>query len=166
MKSVNWMVMILVLAYSYLWVPSAVASSPPKVNTPQVNADTKVDFDAVAAEIRKQMQKDGRFSFVTDQEYKTVNANLDAMEALFSTYGNVDKMHKDYKIALFNHQEVVNSILRQRDNDRLICDSEAPTGSHIHITKCRSYGDIQRNQTETKNFLRDHWQVSALHGGN
>lgn len=165
MKNMKWMAVVLALVSFCLWIPS-VAANPPKVKTPQFHADTKVKFDAVATEVRKQMLKDGRFSFVTDAEYKTITANLDAMDELFTKYGDVDQMHKDNKIALFNHQEVVNSILRQRDNDRLICDSEAPTGSHIHITKCRTYGDIQKNQRETKDFLRDHWAVQQLRGGN
>lgn len=164
MKSMTCMAIILALVTFCLCVPS-VAARQAQVKTPQVHADTKAKFDAVAAEVRKEMVKGGRFGFVNEKEYKKVIANLDAMDALFVKYGSVDKMQDNIKIDLFNHQEVVNSILKQRDNDRLICTSEAPAGSHIRVTKCRTYGDIQRNQRETQNFMRDHWQVPQLKGG-
>ena len=165
MKKMKWMAIVLALVSFCIWIPSA-AARPPKVKTPQLHADTKVKFDAVAAEVRSQMVKGGRFSFVTKDEFAKVNSNLDAMDGLFAKYGDVDKMHGDIKVALFNHQEVVNSILLKRDNDRLICSRMAPTGSHIPITKCRTYGDIQRAQEVTRDWMRDHWEGPQIkHGG-
>ena len=156
MKKLKWMAIGLVLVSTCVWIPSA-AARPPKVDTPQVHADTKASFDAVADKVRGQMVKGGRFGFVSKKEFAQVNSNLDAMEGLFAKYGDVANMNNDTKVALFNHQEVVNGILLKRDNNRLICSRMAPTGSHIRVTKCRTYGEIQRQQTVTKDWLQDHW---------
>lgn len=152
MNTRNRIVLILVsLALCVLASPLLARSA--KVKPMQVQADTKAKFDAVAAEVRAQLAPGGRFEFVTKEEYAKLSTNLDAMDALFDKYGTVVQMDRDTKIALFNDQEVVNGILKQRDAERLICRSEMPTGSHIPTTKCRTYGDIQREETDSRNYM-------------
>ncbi|GAA0887789.1 hypothetical protein GCM10009121_06700 [Rhodanobacter soli] len=130
----------------------------------QVQADTKAKFDAVAAEVRAQLAPGGRFEFVTKEEQAKLDTNLDAMGALFDKYGTVAQMDRDTKIALFNGQEVVNGILKQRDAERLICRSEMPTGSHIPTTKCRTYGDIQRAEIDSHNYMERFQQRAQPNG--
>ena len=52
-----------------------------------------------------------------------------------------------------------------RDAERLICRSEMPTGSHIPTTKCRTYGDIQRAETDSHNYM-ERFQQRAQPNGN
>jgi hypothetical protein len=52
-------------------------------------------------------------------------------------------MSQQDKIQLFNDQESVNSILQQRDGERVICKKEAPIGSHIPVTTCHTYAQEQ-----------------------
>ena len=54
--------------------------------------------------------------------------------------GAVANMKEEQKIALFNAQETVNSILTLRDRDRVICKKEAPVGSHIPRDVVPTYG--------------------------
>lgn len=144
---------------------SSVAARPAQVKTPEVKADTKATFDAVSAEVHKQMAPGGRFEFVTRKEQAEVVASLDAMGALFDLYDSVARMDQGAKVALFNDQETVNAILKRRDSERLICRSELPTGSHIQTTKCRTYGDIQRAQTDSRNFMGRFQQQEQPNGG-
>lgn len=144
---------------------SPLAARPAKVKTPEVKADTKATFDAVSAEVRKQMASGGRFEFVTGEERSEVVASLNAMGALFDKYATVAQMDQDAKVALFNDQENVNAILKRRDSKRLICKSELPTGSHIPTTKCRTYGDIERSQTDSRNFMNRFQQQGQANGG-
>lgn len=163
MNTRNRVVLILVsLALCALASPLLARSA--KVKPMQVQADTKAKFDAVAAEVRAQLAPGGRFEFVTKEEQAKLDTNLDAMGALFDKYGTVAQMDRDTKIALFNGQEVVNGILKQRDAERLICRSEMPTGSHIPTTKCRTYGDIQRAEIDSHNYMERFQQRAQPNG--
>lgn len=164
MKSSNRVTVILA-SFALIVLASPLAARPAAVNTPQLHADTKAKFEAVAAEVRSLMVPGGRFEFVTKEEHAKVNDNLNAMGGIFDKFDAVSKMDKDTKIALFNDQEVVNSILKRRDAERLICKSELPTGSHIPTTKCRTYGEMERSHTDTKNFMDRYQQVGQPDGG-
>lgn len=122
---------------------------------PIVKAQTKDDFAAVAAAVRKEMVPGGRFEFIDNKERETVDKRLDEMASLFDSYGTVDKMNPDSKIKLFNDQEEVNAILRHRDDDRRICQSVAPVGSHIPRTICTTYRDQELERRRTQQFLDD-----------
>lgn len=143
---------------------SPLLARPAKVEPVQVRADTKAKFDLVAAEVRNQLVPGGRFEFVTKEEYAALNNSLGSMGALFGKFETVARMDRDAKIALFNDQEVGNAILKRRDAERMICRSELPTGSHIPTTKCRTYGDIQREQTDTRNFMQRYQQRAQPNG--
>lgn len=103
------------------------------------NAESKEKFDAVAANVREEMGSGGRYQYVKPAERQKIDAALSEMSKLFSENGSVAAMSQDTKIKLFNDQETVNSILQQRDGDRVICKSEAPVGSHIPVTSCHTY---------------------------
>lgn len=164
MNTRNRIVLILVSLALCALVSPLLAARSAKVKPMQVQADTKAKFDAVAAEVRAQLAPGGRFEFVTKEEHAKLGTNLDAMGALFDKYGTVAQMDRDTKIALFNDQEVVNGILKQRDAERLICRSEMPTGSHIPTTKCRTYGDIQRAETDSHNYMERFQQRAQPNG--
>lgn len=143
---------------------SPLLARPAKVKPMQVQADTKAKFDAVAGEVRAQMAPGGRFEFVTKEEQAKLNNDLDAMGAMFDKFGTVAQMDRETKIALFNDQESVNTILTRRDAERLICKSEMPTGSHIPTTKCRTYGDIMRQNTDAQNYMNRFQQKGQANG--
>ena len=103
------------------------------------NADTRDKFEAVAANVREEMEDGGRYQYVKQDERKKIDAALSEMSALFAETGSVQAMDEDTKIKLFNDQEIVNSILQRRDGDRVICKKQAPVGSHIPITTCHTY---------------------------
>jgi hypothetical protein len=103
------------------------------------NADSKDKFDAVATDVRKEMESGGRYQYVKAEERTKIDAALGEMTALFAASGSVASMNEEAKIKLFNDQEVVNSILQQRDGERVICKKEAPVGSHIPVASCHTY---------------------------
>lgn len=137
-----------------------------KVQPMSVKADNKSDFEAVAAEVHKQMAPGGRFEFVTKSEASDLNAHLDDMQSLFDKYGTVGQMNDDSKLKLYNDQEAVNAILTRRDSDRLVCENSAPTGSLIPKKTCRTYGDIERARGDTQNFMQSMQQKAQVRGGN
>ena len=135
---------------------TAVASASAKENYKEqnFNADSKEKFDTVAANVREGMKPGGRYEYVKPAERSTIDQKLSEMDALFKQSATVADMSQQTKIELFNDQEVVNSILTQRDSERVICTKTAPIGSHIPITTCHTYGqeqDAHKNSETVKN---------------
>lgn len=117
-------------------------------------AQDKAGFSAEAATVRKQMES-GRYEFMTASERATVDSNLNDMQALFDKYDAADKMDADSKVRLQNEQEATNVLLAKRDNNRVICERSAPTGSLVPKTTCRTYGEIEKDRRDNQKFLQD-----------
>ena len=130
-----------------------------------VKADTKEAFETVAQNVRNEMVPGGKYEYVKPQEQKTIEKKLDEMDALFNQAGSVANMKEDQKIALFNAQETVNSILTLRDRDRVICKKEAPVGSHIPVATCHTYAQEVEAHEGTKKQLDD-WSRPVCVGDN
>jgi hypothetical protein len=131
---------------------------------PGVKADTKEAYAAVAGNVRQEMEEGGRYEYVNQAERKTIDRKLTEMTTLFEQAGSVAAMKEDQKIALFNAQETVNSILTRRDRDRVICKKQAPVGSHIPVTSCHTYGQEEDARRDTRKKLND-WQQTPCVGG-
>jgi hypothetical protein len=144
--------------------PPASQSASPKASPgtatspgsePIVKADNAADFAAVVAAVQKQMAPNGRYQFVDKDQRSTIDAKFAEMQSQFDKFGSVDKMDADSKMRLFNDQEVVNGILTQNDANRLVCERETPTGSHLSTRVCRTYGEIKENQRNAQNHMQD-----------
>jgi len=121
-----------------------------------VKADTKEAFDQIAQTVRTGMEDGGKYEYVKPNEKVTIEKKLDEMDKIFDAGGgSVATMKEDQKIALFNAQETVNSILTLRDRDRVICKKEAPVGSHIPVTTCHSYAQEVEAREGTKKQLEE-----------
>ncbi len=118
-----------------------------------VKADTREAFASAAADVRKQMETDGRYAYVKPDEREKVEADLAEMGHLFDEHASVAEMDKPTRVKLFNAQESVNAILTLRDRDRLVCERGASTGSRIVGTSCRSYGDIEAARQASGKFM-------------
>ncbi|HET6553933.1 MAG TPA: hypothetical protein VFG49_10375 [Dyella sp.] len=132
---------------------------------PDVKAETKDQFAAVADHVREQMASGGRFQFVSNEEHTAVDKDLSDMQGLYDKFGTVSAMDADSKLKLYNAQTEVNAILTKRDGDRRVCQQEMPTGSNIPKTVCRKYSDIERDQKASQKYMQDRMQVTQPHGG-
>ena len=145
-------------------VPSAAFAAKP---APAVNADTKDTFATVSTWVRKEMATGGRYAHVTASERGRVDAKLTEMSTLLDAHGSVAQMSDADKTKMFNDQEEVNAILANRDNERLICKSEAPVGSHLPVKTCRTYAEIQEQQRISQDAIRrKQAQTFQVNGGN
>jgi len=120
------------------------------------NADTPEKFQAVADDVRKEMEPGGRYEYVKPKERTSIEQSLAEMEALFKASGGVEHMKQDDKVKLFNDQEVVNSILTRRDKDRVICEDKPKLGSHVRSTNCHTYGQQEDARRGSKEQM-DEW---------
>ncbi|WP_430387685.1 hypothetical protein [Dyella sp. 20L07] len=156
-----------------LWLPFAaaivvllqVATVQAKEAKPDVKANTKDEFAAVADHVRQQMGAGGRFEFVDKNGQATVNRDLSNMQSLYDKFGTVDAMDAPSKVELYNNQSEVNAILTRDDADREICEQVKPMGSNIPKTVCQTYRQMQASSDAAQRYLQDAKQVQTLKGG-
>ena len=145
---------------------SAMAIEPKnQVEPVTVNAATVEDFAKVADHVRKQMTQGGRFEYVTESERRSIEQALARIEQIFANAPTVDQLNKTDQVALFNQQETINAILKQRDSDRLICKREKKLGSNLGQTSCVTYGERERTRRESQNELNRIQKGGATNNG-
>ncbi|GAB2797775.1 hypothetical protein [Dyella kyungheensis] len=145
------------------WLPVAaammlvlqVASVHAKETKPDVKADTKDEFAAVADHVRQQMAPGGRFDSIPKNDQQTVTRDLSSMESLFDKFGKVDAMDQPSKVELFNNQSEVNAILTRHDGDRQVCEQIKPMGSNIPKTVCKTQRQINLENDQSQRTLQD-----------
>jgi len=152
MKSLTALAFCAVLAIGF----AGVAGAKEHYRENSVKAETKDAFDQLAGNVRREMVPGGKYEFIKPDEKPKVDAALDQMTRLFEEHDTVEAMTQDQKVALFNAQETVNSILTLRNRDRVICQNKPPLGSHIPQTSCHTYEqEVQAHQGAQK--MMDDW---------
>ncbi len=142
-----------------------VASVQAKEAKPDVKANTKDEFAAVADHVRQQMGPGGRFEFVDKTEHEMVDRDLSNMQSLYDKFGTVDAMDQASKVELYNNQSEINGILTKRDADREICEQVKPMGSNIPKTVCRTNRQVQEDNGAAQRYMQDIKQVQTFKGG-
>lgn len=148
---------------SKFWLPVTVATMlvlqvatvHAKETKPDVKANTKDEFAAVADHVRQQMAPGGRFDAVTKTDQETVNRDLSNMESLYDKFGTVDAMDQPSKIQLYNNQSEVNAILTRNDGNREVCEQVKPMGSNIPKTICKTQREINQENSQSQRMMQD-----------
>jgi hypothetical protein len=133
----------------------APAPEPGKVFEKPVFADTPEKFALQAQFVRDGMQPGGRYEFINPGDRARVLLSLDEMASLLHAAGSVGAMNTRNKTTLFNDQELINRLLTHNDANRLVCESRAPTGSHLLVTRCHTFGEIERGHRELQGKLNE-----------
>lgn len=115
-----------------------------------VVADTPETFARQSAWIEQEMQPDGRYEFTKPADKQRVRVLLDQMSNLLQRTESVAAMDHASRIQLFNFQEEINGLLRHNDANRLVCESRQPIGSHIPVTTCHTYRQVEETARNTK----------------
>jgi hypothetical protein len=118
-------------------------------------AHTLSTFEREAANVREGMQPGGVYSFMNDDDRKRVELDLDAIHALLQDHAAQEQLSAQDKVTLINTQEALNALLLQNDNNRLVCEHGARTGSRIQVTSCRTHGEIMQREHNDRQLLGD-----------
>lgn len=147
-------------------VPAASRIPIPQENgKPVVKADSKQNFEAIVAAIHQQMQPGGRWQYIDKNERATIDGSFADMGKLYDQFGSVDKMDQNAKVRLLADQSTINAILTRKDGDRLICQSEMPVGSHLPVKTCKTYSQIQAQERNAQEYLRQSFQTPQRESG-
>lgn len=144
----------------------AQVSHASKATGPAVTSiNSKSDFEAVQAAVQQQMQPGGRFSSVDPTGRATVNGRFQDMASLFDQYGSVDEMNATAMARLNDDQNAINAVLAARDGNRMICHDELPVGSHLPKRVCRRLSEIQNQQNNSQQMMREMQMKPSQVGG-
>ncbi len=131
------------------------AGSKSAANEKPVVAQTLADFETQSTAVRDGMQPGGVYSYINEGDKRRVEDRLDQMHRLLQEHSTQSELSQGDRIALFNSQEELNALLLQNDNNRLECESGAHTGSRIHVTSCKTHGELMERQRRDQNALGD-----------
>ncbi len=120
-----------------------------------VIARTLAEFDVQSATVRKGMQPDGVYSYITDDDKRRVEQRLDEMHQILQRNAAQPELSKSDRITLLNAQEALNALLLENDNDRLECENGSRTGSRIPVTTCHTHGELMQRQHHDQSALDD-----------
>jgi len=118
-------------------------------------AQSLATFEQEAASVREGMRPGGVYSFMNDDDRKRVERDLDAMHQLLQDHAAQEQLSAQDKVSLINAQGALNALLLQNDNNRLVCEHGARTGSRIHVTSCRTHGEIMQREQSDRQLLGD-----------
>ena len=127
---------------------------------------TQVDVTAAFAEQRKSIEADiangVTYSEIGRQDMGEVRGALDRMSSLHDREGGINSLSDSEKAALFNDQELVNTILTKAGEDsRVVCRREKKVGSHRTSSQCATVAERRRVSEESTKALRDNQRVMA-----
>ena len=142
-----------ILLFATLLLP-ALCCADAAIDKPVV-AQTLDKFENESAAVREGMQPGGVYSFMKEDDRQHVEQRLDEMHKLLQDHAGQQTLSAQDKVSLLNSQEALNALLLQNDNNRLICERGTRTGSRIHITSCRTHGEIMQREQNDRQLLGD-----------
>jgi hypothetical protein len=147
------MIRYLALVALTMLAPAFCAADAP-VEKPVV-AQTLESFETEAATVREGMHPGGVYGYIKPADKERVEAGLERMQKLLHDHSGQPELSREDKVALLNAQEEVNAILLQNDNNRLVCERAAPTGSRIKVTTCHTHGELAASEKHDQDLLSD-----------
>jgi len=119
------------------------------------------DFAAQRAEIEADLADGKTYAEISASDRAKVREAMDRISRNLEGVDSIEELGEPAKVAVFNDQEVINTILTQAKADsRLVCDNSRPTGSHRRQTKCQTVAERRRRMEADQ----DHLQRNVMNG--
>ncbi|MCK7595585.1 hypothetical protein [Pseudomarimonas salicorniae] len=104
---------------------------------------------------------------IGDEAKQEVLDALDRMSARLSGVSSIDQLSEPDKVAVFNDQELINTLLSDAAADsRLVCTREKTLGSNMRSNTCLTVAERRRRQEQSQEQMRRLQRPSALPAGN
>lgn len=140
---------ILALCVSLVFAPAAIARTvaagdPASLaDRAEVHAASVTDAAAFLAEVdgNLQLARDGQYGRLKRGDMRRLESARDRIHALLAGHGSALELAPADRIALYNAQESIRSVLRSDDKNRTVCLREATTGSRIPTTECMTVAE-------------------------
>lgn len=133
--------------------PLALANNPVAVDAG--------DFAAQRATIEKGLADGKTYAEISAADRSKVRESLDRMAATLDGK-TLEALDADRKVALYNDQELVNTILTQAAADSaLVCTREVVTGSHRKATVCATVAERTRRRQQDQDTMSKSMRAPA-----
>lgn len=104
---------------------------------------------------------------ISDESKAQVVQALDRMQQRLDGVTSIDQLSEADKVAVFNDQELVNTLLTNAAADsRLICKREKTLGSNMRSNSCLTVAERRRRQEESQEQMRRMQRPAPLPPGN
>jgi hypothetical protein len=141
--------------FRMLLCAALLAAAPAAFADQQQLALTAGDFAAQRAAIEKNLADGKTYAEISPADRSKVRESLARISGRLNGADSVDTLSEPIKVALFNDQELVNTILTQAaDDSRLVCERSRSTGSHRATTKCHTVAERRRRMERDQEDLR------------
>ncbi len=118
--------------------------------------DGSNDFGAQKQQILADLSEGKRYAEIDAGDIDKLKSALNRMEQLLGTPASVDGFGEREKVALFNDQELVNTLLTDaREDSRMVCERQKKTGSHRTESVCKSIAQRRRERESSQDYLRN-----------
>jgi hypothetical protein len=132
-----------------LAVPAAAFAAEPEVDV------VAKPFAAQRAAIEAGLSDGKTYAEISPADRRTVTTALERMTSLLAGAQDPASLDDDTRIALFNEQEVVNTILtRAREDSRVVCRKRAPIGTRFAKGSCETVAEARRAREASQDELR------------
>lgn len=111
-------------------------------------------FAAQQQKVRADLQAGEVYSEISAEHRGQVVAALERMSLVIGD-GSIESLSPEKKIAVFNDQELVNTVLtKAREDSRQICRREKTLGSQMASTQCFTVAERERMKRSSQNYLQ------------
>jgi hypothetical protein len=154
---------IRVLAASVLILAGSgqAVSIPADPNELSVRADsyaqsiTSADEFLLEVDQTLSMARDGEYGTISHDDLQRLDVAHLTIVRLLDGYDNARHLQADERIALFNAQELIRSIVRNDEKGRVVCKRVAGTGTRLARAECLTVIERElRAQTARRELLR------------
>jgi len=116
---------------------------------------TEGDFAAQRAAIEKNLADGKTYAEISPADRSKVRESLARISGRLEGVDSVDALAEPIKVALFNDQEIVNTILTRAASDsRLVCQRIKVTGSHRPQNICQTVAERRRRMEADQRELQ------------
>nr|MBO2468385.1 hypothetical protein [Xanthomonadaceae bacterium] len=117
---------------------------------PEKGLDVATPFEVQRTAILQALQEGRVYAEITPDNRRRVLASLDRMVELLAGRPVAELSEAD-RIEVFNHQELVNTLLAgAREDSRLVCRRETRVGSHRPTNRCMTVAERRRAREESQ----------------
>lgn len=136
-----------------LLVLATVASAAQQAGDKPVRIADIESFLGQQQAIRADMAGSRKFKHVAEFDKRQLYAAQDQMFALLNGRASTDELDADQLVALYNAQEVVNSVLAEAELDRPICERQTVLGSRRVQTVCLTVRERRDLETASRQTM-------------
>lgn len=128
-----------------------------------LDANASTSFEAQRTAILEALGDGKTYAEIAPEDRRRVVASLDRMSGLLQGVQNVDQLSQENRVAVFNEQETINTVLTKAHADsRLVCTREKKVGSHRTTNMCKTVAERRRDMEESQNALRRNMRVVCV----